>query len=42
MSLAKFKYQIPEILTAGEDDSSEYVDLHYSEAGRRVFVIMQK
>jgi hypothetical protein len=30
MSLAKSKYQIPEILTAGEDDSSEYVDLHYS------------
>lgn len=30
MLLAKSKYQVPEILTAGEDDSSEYVDLHYS------------
>ena len=30
MLLAKSEYQVPEILTAGEDDSSEYVDLHYS------------
>lgn len=29
MSLAKSKYQIPEILTAGEENSSEYLDLHY-------------